>query len=133
MQGFCRVHCFKTYGGEDWLKLLIALGHCSEQVIDIANDVITKRIQAKAGRLAATQTQPNPILSERSKAMKEGVADLDLPPIAAPRSSLGNLAHQARDKAHGIGRRKRPSGVARNGRMCCPALCCLVIRFWYMC
>ena len=97
--GFYRVHCFKTYGGEDWMKILLALGHCNEEVIKQANIIITRRIDEKAGRLAATQTQPDPILSVRTRQQMQGVPQRDLAPIRPPNRGNPNEAKRARDYA----------------------------------
>ena len=80
MSGFYRVHCFKTYGGEDWMKILLTFGHCSEEVINQANRVLTRRIDEKAGRVAATHTQAGPILPLRTRQEMEGVLQRHLEP-----------------------------------------------------
>ena len=96
MQGFWRTHCFKVFGGEDWLKILLALGHCRKDVVDIANDVITSRIANKArGRVAATHTT-GPILSVRTQAAME---HQDIPDIKPPGTNIGGLGKQSRDQA----------------------------------
>ena len=105
MQQFWRVHCFKAYGGEDWLKILIALGHCRGEVTSIANEVLAVRIQEKANRLAATQTQSGPILSKRTHAAMSGD---QLPEVQAPGTSLGSEAKVLRDKAKRIAHTLRP-------------------------
>ena len=72
MEGYYRVYCFKNFGGEDWVNILLALGHCSGEVIHEANTIITRRIHEKAGRDAATLTQPDPILSVRTRQAMQG-------------------------------------------------------------
>ena len=104
MQGFWRTHCFKIFGGEDWLKILLALGHCRKDVVDIANDIITCRIQKKAGgRVAATHAM-TATLSDRTKAAME---NKELPEIKPPGHSLGGHGKQCRDKAKKISKKLR--------------------------
>ena len=93
------------YGGEDWLKILIALGHCRAEVTSIANEVLSVRIQEKAGRLAATQTQSGPILSKRTYAAMSGE---ELPEVQAPGTSVGSEAKVLRDQAKRIEHSLRP-------------------------
>ena len=104
MQGMWRVHCFKVFGGEDWLKILLALGHCRQPVIDIANVILSRRIDLKAGRLAATQTMTGPILAARTQAAME---NKKLPEIKPPGSSTGGKGKQFRDEAKKIKRTLR--------------------------
>ena len=85
MAGMYRVHCFKTFGGQDWMKILLALGHVDAKVTEIANDITTRRIQEKAGRDASTLTQPDPILSKRTRQIMEGVAAAHIDPHRAPK------------------------------------------------
>ena len=99
MQGFWRTHCFKVFGGEDWLKILLALGHCRKDVVDIANDVITRRIENKAGgRVAATHTS-GPILSVRTQAAMD---HQEIPDIKRPGSGIDGRGKQSRDEAKRI-------------------------------
>ena len=109
MQGFYRVHCFKSFGGEDWMKILLALGHVNQEVIDEANSVITRRIQEKAGRDAATHTQPNPILSTRTREAMRGVPQRDLTPVQPPNTGTPNKAKQAREYAKTFSEQKTRS------------------------
>ena len=105
MQGFWRTHCFKVFGGEDWLKILLALGHCRAPVIDIANDIISRRIETKAGgRVAATHAMTSSTLSARTQAAME---NKELPEIKPPGSSTGNKGKQFRDEAKKIKRTLR--------------------------
>jgi hypothetical protein len=99
-----RVHCFKVFGGEDWLKILLALGHCRAPVIDIANAIISRRIETKAGRVAATHEMTGPVLAARTQAAMANVA---LPGINPPGSSSGSYGKQCRDDAKQIGRKLR--------------------------
>jgi hypothetical protein len=100
-----RVHCFKVFGGEDWLKILLALGHCRAPVIDIANDIISRRIETKAGgRVAATHAMTSPVLAARTQAAMANVA---LPEINPPGSSIGGYGKQCRDDAKKIKRMLR--------------------------
>ena len=97
-----RVHCFKVFGGEDWLKILLALGHCRAPVIDIANAIISRRIETKAGgRVAATHAMTSPVLAARTQAAMANVA---LPAISPPGSSIGGYGKQCRDDAKQIKR-----------------------------
>ena len=99
-----RVHCFKVFGGEDWLKILLALGHCRKDVVDIANDIITCRIQKKAGgRVAATHAM-TATLSARTQAAME---NKELPEIKPPGHSMGGYGKQCRDKAKKISKKLR--------------------------
>ena len=104
MQGMWRVHCFKVFGGEDWLKILLALGHCRQPVIQIANDILARRIDVKASRLAATQTMTGPKLAARTQAAMD---NQKLPEIKPPGSSTGNKGKQFRDEAKKIKRKLR--------------------------
>ena len=106
IHGFYRVHCFKYYGGEDWMKILLALGHCNEEVINQANRVLTRRIDEKAGRVAATHTQAGPILSKRTRQMMQGVSPLDLEPVHPPNTGSGNVAKRAREHAKNLSKLK---------------------------
>jgi len=100
-----RVHCFKVFGGEDWLKILLALGHCRAPVIDIANDIISRRIETKAGgRVAATHAMTSPVLAARTQAAMANVA---LPEINPPGHSKGGYGKQCRDDAKQIRRMLR--------------------------
>ena len=100
MYCFYRVHCFKNFGGEDWMKILLALGHCSEEVILQANIVISqRRIRERTGRDAATHTQPDPILSTRTRQAMQGVPQRDLTPVRPPNTATPSQAKQARDHA----------------------------------
>ena len=106
MQGFYRTHCFKTFGGEDWMKILLAIGHCSAEVILEANQVLARRIREKASRDASTHTQAGPILSVRTRQAMQGVPQRDLAPVRPPNSSLGNEAKRARERAKTFSRQK---------------------------
>ena len=79
------------------MKLLLALGHCDQEVINQANIVMTARIE-KEGRVAATHTQAGPILSVRTRQQMEGVPQRHLEPVHFPNAS-GNMAKRARDHA----------------------------------
>ena len=106
IRGFYRAHCFKYYGGEDWMKILLALGHCNEEVINQAKIVMTRRIGEKAGRVAATHTQPDPTLSVRTRQQMEGVPQRDLAPIRPPNRWSPNDAKRARDYAKTFSKQK---------------------------
>ena len=125
MQAFYRVYCFKNFGGEDWMKIILALGHCNAEVIDIANGIITRRISQKAGRVAATHTQPDPVLSQRARQSMQGVAADDLAPIRPPKSSGGGEAKKWRDYAKNLSRQKKRT-VHRKWDDVLPSLC-----FWF--
>ena len=99
-----RVHCFKVFGGEDWLKILLALGHCRAPVIDIANDIISRRIETKAGGRAVAATHATtspPVLAPRTQAAMANVAP---PEIVPPGTSVGGYGKQCRDEAKQIKR-----------------------------
>ena len=104
LESMWRVHCFKVFGGEDWLKILLALGHCRQPVIDIANAILERRIELKAGRPAATRTLTDPILAPRTVAAME---NKKLPKIKPPGSNIGGQGKQFRDKAKEIKRQLR--------------------------
>ena len=108
MAGMYRVHCFKTFGGQDWMKILLALGHVDAKVTEIANDITTRRIREKAGRDASTLTQADPILSKRTRQIMEGLAATQIDP---PRASPGapNAAKQAREHAKTFSKLKERS------------------------
>ena len=103
MYCFYRVHCFKNFGGEDWMKILLALGHCSEEVISMANIVISRRRQAM-----------------------QGVPQRDLAPIRAPSAATPNEAKRAREHAKTFSRQKTRT-VYRKRVMCCLSY---VFVFW---
>ena len=52
-----RTRVFKTYGDDRWYKILIGVGHCDEEVIELGNEVLRKIIKEKAGR-EATEAPP---------------------------------------------------------------------------
>ena len=106
MTRFYRVHCFKTYGGEDWMKILLALGHCNAKVIGVANDIIAYRIALRAGRTAREEAQTGPILSVRTQQQMAGVPQRDLQPVQPPGRSAGE-AKRAREMATGLTWAKR--------------------------
>ena len=86
------------------MKILIAFGNCRADVIDIGNEVIRQKISDKAGRLATTQTQPDPRLSKRTEAAMRGAP---LPDIVPPNTGLGNAAKRLRDKGRKLAHEKR--------------------------
>ena len=105
MKRFWRTHCFKAYGSEDWMKILLALGHCRSEVIDIANDVLSTKILKAAGRVAATHGPPaDPRLSKRTAAAMTGQP---IPEVQPPNTGLGNEAKRLREKAKNLGREMR--------------------------
>ena len=113
MQGFWRTHVFKVYGGDDWLKILLALGHCRKEVVDIANDIITRRIQKKGdGRVAATHALTDSTLSARTKAAMQ---KKELPEVRPPGSGIGGLGKQSRDEAKRITKRLRFAHMGLDG------------------
>ena len=68
------------------MRILLAIGHCNEEVMH------------QAGRVAATHTQAGPILSVRTRQQMEGVPQRHLEPVHFPNAS-GNMAKRARDHA----------------------------------
>jgi hypothetical protein len=113
MKRHYRTHCFKTFGGEDWMKILLAIGHCRENVIDIANVVIRQKIEVKAERVAATHTTGlDARLSKRTRAAVEG---RPLPPVQPPSRGVSeNETKSLREKAKAVGRKiKYHDGITR--------------------
>ena len=56
--GYFRTHCDKVFGGQLWLRFLIALGRVPKQAIDATNDVIQVRVQFKRHEWASLESRP---------------------------------------------------------------------------
>ena len=78
MKMYYRTHCHKTYGGIEWLAVLVALGDVPPLAVDIANDLIRDRIREHAQREATSEPTSGPRLSARhaAKARAEPMPDV---------------------------------------------------------
>ncbi len=47
--GYFKTHCFCNYGGQHWLKFLIALGEVPNEAVAATNEVVDERIQERRG------------------------------------------------------------------------------------
>ena len=99
VQRFYRMHCFETYGGQDWMMILLALGHCNEEVIRQANMVLTRRLNEKTERVAATHTQLDRILCASTRQQMQGFCESDLTPVRFVTTGLRRKANQALEHA----------------------------------
>ena len=61
-----RVRLYKAFGGETFFKILIALGHVDQEVIELYNDSLRASIWEKAGRYAGERARADPVLSKRT-------------------------------------------------------------------
>ena len=92
---YYRVHCHKTYGGFEWLAVLIALGDVPPLAVDIANEIIAERVRLQAGREAGHEMQGGARLSKQSLARRRNE------PVPAPNEGKRkqSKAKEARHRA----------------------------------
>jgi len=57
-RGYFKTHCFENFGGQHWLKLLIALGRLPMAAIDQTNAYIEKKLQVE-NRRASSDSAPS--------------------------------------------------------------------------
>ena len=53
-RGYFKNHCFVKFGGQRWLKFLIALGGVPEVAVDATNEIIAERVLADERRVTGT-------------------------------------------------------------------------------
>jgi len=58
LRGFYKTHCFYIYGGELWLRFMIAVGRVSRHAVDAANDVVHTRVQYKRHEWGTKEARP---------------------------------------------------------------------------
>ena len=86
------------------MKILLALGHCDEEVINIGNEILRHKIWNAAKRRADDKKRDDPRLSERTAAKMSG---RPVPEVKPPNAGEGNEAKKLREKAKHLGREKR--------------------------
>ena len=98
MKMYYRTHCHKTYGGFEWLAVLIALGDVPPLAVDIANRLVSERVRAKANREANFEPSSGPRLSAQNLARSQGAP---VPPVRGPTHNI-SAAKQARTRAKAL-------------------------------
>ena len=97
VQGNFRAHCFDVFGGLAWLKWFFAVGHVTQEIIDLAQTYINERIKETENRPARKEPRPNPRLSEPVEQKRRGVPEEEI--IKTGVRHRKNLALQARKYA----------------------------------
>jgi len=67
-----RTFCFEQWGGEPWLKIFLALGDVSKEVVGIVNEILTEIIQQHRGALPSLTPVTGPRLAPRAAAASRG-------------------------------------------------------------
>ena len=86
---------FNFYGGQVWLRLLIALGDIPDMIIDICNELVAETIRQKAQRESTIGLVKHPRLSMRSLAAAQG----EVPPPVQGIQHKTSAAKAAREIA----------------------------------
>ena len=58
-RGYYKTHCFESFGGQHWLKLLIALGRLPMAAIDQTNAYIDNKLLKVENRRASSESAPS--------------------------------------------------------------------------
>jgi len=68
----CRTFCFEQWGGEPWLKIFLALGDVSKEVVGIANEVLAEIVLEQRGAPPSETPVAGPRLAPRAAAASRG-------------------------------------------------------------
>ena len=95
-----KTHCDKVYGGEIWLKMLIAFGRIPNAAVNIANLIVNKKVMHKVGAGASTLGEEWPIGEEAHWRKRGDRAEASPPPTSSPkckRRAADNLLKHCED------------------------------------
>jgi hypothetical protein len=84
LKGYFKTHCFDSYGGLHWIKMLIALGRIPDAALEATNDVIDSLVQEDNQRPATDQPRPPDHRGEVCREVRRPRPCLDAGPNHAP-------------------------------------------------